>query len=236
MRIFFLLILLICAVAYVRAQQPATWNSWMLAIGATGAVVPATNSDDDATATGPDTAAATPTPVPPPARIIPVGGAIRDGNFVYGNNYWQGDGQTDPSGKGLVVTLNPSAWTRVYQTFPSDQGVLYSIEVTYRFSPGLTVSQNPADYADISHRLQLPGFENYESMTIPPNNFYGTIGDPASNRITSEIYAPEFNTTKVQDYQHTYATIPPNGNKTFALAFPPGTGTVTLLTAYVKSQ
>jgi hypothetical protein len=225
MRAFFLLVILIGIVAYVRAEQPATWNSWMVALGA------ATATNSDFISAAPD---GTPTPEPP--RTFPVGGVIQDGNFAQGNRYWQGDGQSDPSGKGLVVTLNPSAWTRVYQTFPSDKGVLYSIEVTFRFSPGLTVSQNPEDYTDISKRLQLSGFEDYKSMPVPVNYFYGTIGDPTSNRITCEVYPPAFKTTRVQDYQHTYATIPPFGNKTFALAFPPGSGTVTLLTAYVTCQ
>jgi len=40
----------------------------------------------------------------------------------------------------------------------------------------------------------------------------------------------------VQDYQHAYPPVPPNGNMTFGLAFPPGTGAVTLLTAYVTSR
>jgi hypothetical protein len=183
-----------------------------------------------------DDAAGTTAPAPPaPVRSVPVGGLIRDGNFA-GGMYWEGDGGADPSGRGLAVRLNPSSWTRVYQAFSGDAGTIYSIEVTYRLSPGLTLSQDPADYANISERLEISGFEKFSSEGIPPGNFYGTIGDPNSTTISCEFFAPQLGSTDVQDYQHTYPPIPANGNNTFALAFPPGNGTVTLLTAYVISR
>jgi hypothetical protein len=161
---------------------------------------------------------------------------IQNGYFVAGGGYWQGDGIPDPSGKGLVVRLSPASWTRVYQTFPGNRGTLYSIEVTYRLSPGLTFSQNPADYTDVSQRLQISGFANFKSMGISPGNCYGTLGDPSSGRLACEVFAPQPGSTAVQDYPHDYPSIPAFGNNTFALAFPPGAGSVTLLTAYVTSH
>ena len=101
----------------------------------------------------------------------------------------------DASGKGLVVTLSQTAWTRVYQIFASDAGTLYSIEVTYKLSPGLAFSKDPADYTDINKRLQIDGFENYASMAIPPGNCYGTLGNPASNRVACEVFAPQLGST-----------------------------------------
>jgi hypothetical protein len=232
MRFLLLLVLMVCILSYVRAKQPATWNSWMTAVGMTNLAVSPTASDSSAPASSADSAA----PSPAPVRSIPVGGLVKEGDFASGGLNWEGDGGSGPGGKGVEVKLNPSAWTRVYQTFAGDQRTLYSIEVTYRFSPGLAVSQNPSDYAEISKRLQIPGFERYGSIGISPGEFYGTIGDPTSKSITCEVYSPQYGSTAVQDYQHTYAAIPPNGNNTFALAFPPGTGTVTLQTVYVMSR
>jgi len=229
MRFFLLLVLFICILAYVRAQQPETWNSWMVAIGA-NSLVNSTNSADSNSSGAPVAPAAQPAP----PRVVPVGGLIKNGYFVASEGGWQGDGLADPSGKGLVVRLSPSSWTRVYQTFP-DQGTQHSIEVTYKLSPGLTASQNPADYADISDRVQLSGYEHFQSMAISPGQFYGTVGDP-NNMISEEVYSPRYGTTDVQDYQHDYPPIPASASKIFALAFPPGTGTVTLLTAYVTSH
>ncbi len=228
MRFFFLLVLLVCILGYVRAEQPATWNSWMVALGLSQLTESADVAASDA--------APVASPKPTPPRQVPVNGLIQDGTFVYGNRFWQGDGQPDISGRGLVVTLNPSSWTRVYQTLMSDPGTLHSIEVTYRLSPGLALSPNPADYTGISKRLGISGFDRFESMAIPPGNFYGMIGDPDGHQICCEIYAPKLGSTDVQDYQHDYPSIPPNGANIFILAFPPGNGTVTLQTAYVTSH
>ena len=235
MRILLLLVLMVCILAYVRAKQPATWNSWMTALGATNLAVASAPSDSSApgsSASSADSAA----PSPEPAKAAPVGGVVKEGDFASGGASWQGDGKADPSGKGLAVTLNPSSWTRVYQTFPGDQRTAYSIEVTYRLSPGLTVSQNPSDYTDITKRIQIPDFDKYGSIGLSPGDFYGTIGDPTSPSMSMELFSPRYGTTDVQDYQHTYPPVPANGNDTFAVAFPPGTGTVTLLTVYVMSR
>jgi hypothetical protein len=231
MKTALLLVLMVCALAYVRFQQPATWNSWMTALLTTHSATASAPADSSAPASSSDSAA--PAPATEPPKAAPAGGVVKEGDFASGGLYWQGDGESGPGGKGVEVKLNPSAWTRVYQSFTGDQRALYSIEVTYRFSPGLTVSQNPSDYTDISHRLQISGFEKYGSIGIPPGDFYGTIGDTSSKSITCEVYTPRYGSTAVQDYQHTYAAVPPNGNNIFALAFPPGTGTVTLLTVYV---
>ncbi len=244
MRYFLLLlILLICIAAYVRDKQPATWNSWTTAAGMTnlavspaapdsGTLAASTDSGTPSTSVDPTAAA----PVPPPVRPIPVGGLVKEGDFASGGVSWEGDVSPSPGGKGVEVKLNPSAWTRIYQTFPGDQRATYSIEVTYRLSQGLTVSQNPADYTGINKRLQIPGFENYGTFQGSPGNFYGTIGDPTSASMSMEVFSPQYGSTIRQDYQHTYPPIPPNGNDTFALCFPPGSGTVTLLTVYVMSR
>jgi hypothetical protein len=135
-----------------------------------------------------------------------------------------------------MVTLNPASWTRIYQTFPSDKGTGYSIEVTYRVSPNLTLSKDPADYTEISKRIDIPGFERFGSIGIQPGEFYGTIGDPSSTTMAMEVFSPQLGSSDVQDYQHTYPSVPAFGSKTFALAFPPGSGTVAILTVYVKSN
>ena len=234
---FLLVGVLICLLAYVRAQQPATWNSWMAAIGADKSFFASVGEDAKTAATDPSSSdgssdSAPGAPVAPLPRTYPVGGMVKNGTFTGGQN-WQGDGQPSPSGKGLVVTLDPSAWTRVYQVFSGDQRVQYSIEITYKLSPGITLSNNPADYTAINKRFGLDGYENYGVMTCSPGNFFGTVGDPTSASVSFEYFQPRMGTTDVQDYQHTYPPVPPNGNMVFGLAFPPGTGSVTLLTAYV---
>jgi hypothetical protein len=175
---------------------------------------------------------------------------IQNGDFSHGDSAWQGDGKTpsayaagnpatltDPlTSKGLIVTLNPTAWTRIFQPFPSDKGTRFSVVVTYKVSPNLTMSKDAADYAEISKKIQIPGFENFGSIVIQPGEFYGTVGDPNSTSMAMEVFAPQLGTSDVQTYQHTYPPIPALGNKTVALAFPPGTGTIVILSVAVTSN
>lgn len=51
-----------------------------------------------------------------------------------------------------------------------------------------------------------------------------------------EFFNPKLGTGEVQTYGHTYPAIPPDGNPVFALAFPPGSGTVTILSAEVTNR
>jgi hypothetical protein len=175
---------------------------------------------------------------------------MQNGDFSDGDTHWQGDGKTprayaegnpaaltDPlTSKGLIVTLQSTSWTRIFQSFPSDKGTRYSIVVTYKLSPNLALSKNAADYAEISKRIQIPGFEDFGSMAIQPGQFYGTVGDPSSTTLAMEVFQPQLGSSEVQTYQHTYPPIPPLGNKTVALAFPPGTGMVVILSVAVTSN
>lgn len=210
-------------------------------------------------ASAPTTPAANPTalaspaaePSPAPVSGPPFdSGVIQNGDFSRGDSGWQGDGMTprayaqahatsaaDPlPNQGLIVALDPNSWTRVYQSFSADQGTAYSINVTYRIAPGTTLSATPADYADISKRIDISGFDTYGSISVPTGDFYGTVGDPSSNMIAMEVFTPNLASNAVQTYQHSYPPIPAGGTKTFALAFPPGSGRVDILTVNVTDK
>ena len=96
-----------------------------------------------------------------------------------------------PPGQGITVRLNPTAWTRVYQTFRSNSGTQFSIQVNYKLSPGMYTSDDPANCADITQKIQLDGFERYHSQTVKPHQFYGTLGNPSDALISSEVYDPK---------------------------------------------
>ena len=176
--------------------------------------------------------------------------SFQNGDFSHGDDHWQGDGKTPPAyakdnpgaltdpltSKGLIVTLNSSSWTRIYQTFASGSATNYSIVVTYKLSPNISLSKNAADYAGISKNIQIPGFENFGSLPMHPGDFYGTIGDPTSTSMSMELFVPPVGSSQVQTYQHTYPPVPLSPTKTFALAFPPGTGTVVILSVDVTGN
>jgi hypothetical protein len=175
---------------------------------------------------------------------------IQNGDFSKGDTGWHGDGQTaaaylakhpsamaDPTVRqGLIVALNPAAWTRIFQTFAGNKGTVYSIKVTYRVSPNAALSKNPADYQDLLKKVQLEGYEHYGQFSGAPGEFFGTVGDSTASNIAMEIFNPKLGTGDVQTYEHTYPAIPPFGNPVFALAFPPGSGTVAILSAEVTNR
>ncbi len=202
-------------------------------------------------------ASSTASPAPPAtSSSVPIiqppfdSGVIQNGDFSRGNAGWQGDGvtprayaqshpasATDPlPNQGLIVALDPSSWTRIFQSFSADAGTVFSIKVTYRIAPGTTLSTAPADYASISQRIGISGFDAFGSMPVPTGDFYGTVGDPSSNLIAMEVFTPQMGSNAIQTYQHTYPPIPAGGTKTFALAFPPGSGRVEILTVNVTDQ
>jgi hypothetical protein len=165
----------------------------------------------------------------PPA--IPANTLVQNGDFSQGAAHWDGDGLPGHGpGPCLIVPLDPSHWTRVYQTFTPPSGPQQiSIIVNYRLSPGLTVSQNAADYAQISKQIGIPGFDNYGSIHVNPGQFYGTVGNPTARTISMEVFDPDYSKVGViQTYEHTYPPVPGADSDTFGLAFPPGTGTVSL--------
>jgi hypothetical protein len=138
--------------------------------------------------------------------------------------------------KGLIVPLNPASWTRIYQAFASGNATEYSIVVTYKLSPNISLSKNADDYAGITKKIQITGFENFGSLSMQPGDFYGTIGDPTSNSMSMERFVPQVGSSQVQTYQHTYPPVPVSPTKTFALAFPPGSGSVIILSVAVTGK
>jgi hypothetical protein len=234
--------------------DPAKASAWVAAAEAAEEKDPAARDQNKQPAEAPkptsqgsafgDTNAA---PTPPglsPATLI------QNGDFSKGDTGWHGDGQTAPAylanhpvamadptvRQGLIVALNPTAWTRIYQAFAGNKGTVYSIKVTYRVSPNAALSKNPADYQDLLKKVQLEGYEHYGQFSGAPGEFFGTVGDSTASNIASEIFSPKLGTGEVQTYEHTYPAIPPFGNPVFALAFPPGSGTVAILSAEVTDR
>jgi hypothetical protein len=239
------ILLLIATGAYAYTKDPNDCLKIVHDFGALfAAVVP--NTSPNAVATDTASAPAVP-PAPPP---LPANTLIQNGDFSQGAADWEGDGKTPGqyaaenssvlgnalTTKGFIVTLNPTSWTRIYQTFPAGPGTHYSIVVNYRLSPDISLSKNPADYTGINKLIQISGFENFGSFNSSPGVFYGTVGDPTSTSVALEVYAPSLGSSDVQTYQHTYPPIPVSETKTFGLAFPPGSGTVVILGAAVTGN
>jgi hypothetical protein len=159
---------------------------------------------------------------------------IANGDFHDGKTHWQGDGDAPDVGGKLIVTLKPDKWTVVVQKF-SDNNKHLQLKVTYSLSDGcsLAVKRSSSDsmVAPLtSHAFeQATGLENHisdvmlssyaEWMILVVNDGYTWDRTPVS-----------FSETKENPRTFTGTISGWNGfdNNTLCLAFPPGTGTVTI--------
>ena len=186
-------------------------------------------------------------PLPPPASPFN-GGLIDNGDFQQGDRSWQGDGKTplayarsinrltaDPTtDRGLIVQLDPSNWTRVYQEI-RDPETVYTVEVIYRVVPGATFSKNGADYSDVGRKLNVERFDTY-TLSSSPGSIFVTIGHPDAGHISEESFPAQLDSTEVQTIDHTFPAVPLSDTKTVVVAFPPGTGVIDILSVKVTGK
>ncbi len=183
---------------------------------------------------------------------------LENSDMSDGTTHWHGnakavgaDSSTDlvsgqgGGGKGITVDLRPSSWAEVTQEIYglkihlSGRALALSTEqltVVYQTSPDFSLSSKETDYADIGPNLgfekirikgqpgQLMAFINYSTSQMLPT---GRVMD--SERITTAYINPK---TDQQPQTFTSTLSFPNvmrtSGMTFCLAFPPGTGSVTL--------
>jgi len=156
---------------------------------------------------------------------------LANGNFSDGSAHWQGDRATDSDSPDLVIPLKHDTWTKIYQVFHSSDSAL-KVHVTYTLSADCTfLPQNgTAGFAltdgvlkDITG-LHVP---NVGTTLIPVGGFLSVIVDLSKPLVFSSILGGKVSTDS-QTASGFFYDLNPHEEKTFYLAFPPGTGTVTL--------
>jgi len=168
------------------------------------------------------------------ASVIRADDIILNGNFADGKTHWHGAGDVPDIGGSLVVTLKPDKWTVVYQDFSAEATQL-RLKITYSYSDDCTLA-TPRSADALVPPLDAHGLEEATGMA----NGIGTVNLPGTaswmvlmtsgGRFRGEhpVY-PGTNDTNPR----TYSTTLSEWNKQFnrddlCLAFPPGTGTVTV--------
>lgn len=174
------------------------------------------------------------------------GGLVRNGDFSRGDQDWEGDGMTPLNyarfmrrstlspemTKGLIVPLNQSAWTKVFQLLQDNSVTKYTVKLSYRAVPGTTLSKAPEDYKEYYKKVNVVGFENFTTFSDPVGALYCLMGDTSQNRMSGEFFFPVL-TGAIQKYEHTYPAVPPNGRNTFVVTIPPGNGAIVILSVNV---
>jgi hypothetical protein len=174
-----------------------------------------------------------------------------------GTTHWHGDCKaagademtdfvTHPTTlKGITIDLHSTSWTKVSQEIHRYKSTGPQIlTIVYQTSPGLTFSTLDRDYTNLGPIIDFPGANIPPSIgkitaliDMPPNQ-RAVLSSTANNtntyliyndKVTSASFAPK---TDQSPQTFTAQLLPPpatqDDNPTFVIAFPPGSGTITI--------
>jgi hypothetical protein len=154
--------------------------------------------------------------------------SIKNADFTDGINHWEGDGLSvaaEGTGtQGLIIKLQAHDWTRTTQDFRPLQtsGVL---KIVFQCSDDLQFSTDPKDYRGITGKA---GFSDFKSPRLDPGNWVVFLLETAGVELTYFPIKPAAGTA-VQTFTSNVTGLVAREDKIICLAFPPGTGSVTLL-------
>jgi hypothetical protein len=177
---------------------------------------------------------------------------LQNGDFTEGVNQWEGDchsvgaadadaapsfnAPTPPSSApGIVVRLDKDHWTKVTQDFNAGVGQ-YEATLTYSLSPDFSLSRNVADFTDVP---AASGLTRLKRFSTHPNTWILVVCDIGAEHFEYWKMRPKPNEigNTVNFHGRVQLNSDDSAPKGFFLAFPPGTGTITLLHAsLVKVQ
>jgi len=156
---------------------------------------------------------------------------LQNGDFSSGLAHWYGNIQAladvpeagVSNNNGGVVKLKSSDWTKVTQDFEVKPGV-YKLHVTFMVSPDTQFSTQITDYMNVPAKI---GFSNEHPSDARVRQWVIAVAD--SDALSSIFW--RVNTAKnpgPQSYTFTIRGINFSNRQTLILAFPPGTGFITL--------
>jgi hypothetical protein len=164
---------------------------------------------------------------------------LQNGDFIDGITHWYGDGRApadfandnplakpDPfTSKGLIIPLKHTSWTKIAQDFKGkiSSGIL---TVTYMVSPDLAFSDKADDYLNMPDHI---GYDGWAAFNTKPGEWVFFISDFGSSRGIYNTVKPTLGSSTPQTYRNGIHGLTPLEDKTITLAFPPGTGTVVIL-------
>jgi len=171
---------------------------------------------------------------------------LKNGDFSEGESYWHGDGKSlsdyasdnpgsqalTDAANGLVIPLKPDKWTKVVQDFHG-QGGSAVMTITYTVSSDFSFSDDEKEYRNVPNKID---FNAWKAFKIAKGKWLVFISDFGKFRGT---YYP-MPGPKAGDGAETLTAkiegLTPHSDKTIALAFPPGTGEIVLLSVSIDDE
>ena len=137
-----------------------------------------------------------------------------------------------PTPKGLILKLR-SEWVKESQDFTM-KSPNARVKVTYVINPSTTFSTDQKDYTNIPDQI---GWNAWRSFDTHPNSFLVFVSDAANPKGSSyEPVEPNMNSNQEQTFEMPLEREVAGEDATIAVAFPPGTGSVTIHSITVTSQ
>ena len=172
---------------------------------------------------------------------------IENSDFATGIDHWYGGGRSpadfandNPLGgsdpflsKGLIIPLKHMDWTHVAQDF---KGKIASgtLTITYKISPDFAFSTKADDYVGIPAHIR---YDLWQPFNTEPGTWMCLLSDFGGTPHGTYIQIkPKPGSSDVQTMRTRVSGLTPLENKTITLAFPPGTGTLVVLSVTLDNS
>jgi len=160
---------------------------------------------------------------------------LANGNFADGTTHWRGDahGPSDAFTQGILIQLDQEKWTKISQVFNTRENAL-DFSITYKTSSDCSLATGPS--VGSVRKLSVPELARMVDMRfkngirLKPSSWLLMIVDPAENLMNYYEIQPILGSPDPQTVTGTIPKLAAHEEKTIYLAFPPGQGTITLLT------
>ena len=171
---------------------------------------------------------------------------LQNGDFTGGSDHWYGDAKwpsdfaaSDPfakpdpfTSKGMIIQLKSQSWVKVFQDF-SGKGKNAVLKVSYAMSPDLAFSHDAKDYQNMPDKI---GWDAWKAFNTPINTWVIFISELSSRKGQYRLIEPHFGSNQEQTVITPLKDLNPGSDKTMALAFPPGTGTLVIHKIEIDDQ
>ncbi len=161
---------------------------------------------------------------------------LANGDFSGGKDHWYGQAKwpedfaaadpftpADPlTSKGMIIPLKSSSWVAAFQDFKGKTPTAI-LRITYVVAPNTSFSTRPEDYRNMPDKI---GWDSWAPFNTPPGSFVVFISELAQAHGRYYLVHPKTSNPGEQHFQAPVNSMTPWSQKTIALAFPPGEGTV----------
>jgi hypothetical protein len=173
------------------------------------------------------------------ASALPVSAEnrLRNPDFADGISHWYGDvkapdsAQADPfatnaasPSPGLIINLKDRSWTKATQQFSVKKEASLVMKIVYKMSSDIAFSNDPDEYKNVPNHID---FNRWLPFDIHKGDWMIMLSDLDNNDGRYFVVTPNSSATE-QTFSGPFKFTAGN-NKTICLAFPPGSGTVTIL-------